>query len=243
MVEQKSVDKTFQDLADKIQAELPEELSLATHFSVDEKHERLLLDFAVHLEKNDYPLVLGIVKKFNGDFGNRKEGGKDVGYFFVPKPKLVDPAPSTPAEVKPAQEKKPEVPKQPSPISQFVTNYCEFCADCGDKCNSTTVSGREVRMICLRILSVKELQSFNEICRNFIKLLVSRALRRFNHLQLLRLSSHSLKRCIGIRIRLKATRKAISSGLMLRIKRARRLRRHLLRIIRVLMITGYCMAG
>ena len=171
MVEQKPADKTFQDLADKIQAELPEELSLATHFSVDEKHERLLLDFAVHLEKNDYPLVLGIVKKFNGDFGNRKEGGKDVGYFFVPKPKPANPTPSTPAAVKPSEEKKPKVPKQPSPISQFVTNYCEFCADYGDKCNSTTVSGREVRMICLRILSVKELQSFNDNLQKLYKII------------------------------------------------------------------------
>src|SRR5208283_454049 len=143
----------------------------ATHFSVDEKDERLLLDFAVHLEKNDYPLVLGIVKKFNGDFGNRKEGGKDVGYFFVPKPKPVDPAPSTPAATKPAEEKMPEVPKQPSPINQFVTNYCEICADYGDKCNSTTVSGREVRMMCLRILTVKELQSFNDNLQKLYKII------------------------------------------------------------------------
>ena len=66
---------------------LPEDLAAATHFSFDEKGKRLLLDFAVKLEKSDYPVVLTIVKKFNGDFGNRKEKGKDVGFFFVPKPK------------------------------------------------------------------------------------------------------------------------------------------------------------
>lgn len=84
--EKQKIDPVLQEIADKIQAELPEELAAATHFSVDEK-ERLCLDFAVHLEKSDYPLVLAIIRKYHGDFGNRKEGGKDVGFFFVPKPK------------------------------------------------------------------------------------------------------------------------------------------------------------
>ena len=69
------------------------------------------------------------------------------------------------------------------------------------------------------------------ICRNFIKLLVSRDLCRFSHLRLLRLSSHSLRRCIGIHIRLKATGKATLSGLMMRISEAKRLRRRLSKII------------
>lgn len=170
------IDPVLQEIADKIQVALPAELAAATHFSVDEKGERLLLDFAVKLEKADYPLILALVKKFGGDFGNRKEGKQDVGFFFVPKSALTcisdksanvtndtnvqkssSPAPSTPAE----EPKAPEIPKQPSPITQFASNFCNICADSGSRCNSTTVSGREVMSLCLRTVRVQVLQLIN----------------------------------------------------------------------------------
>src|SRR5665647_503214 len=60
-----------QCLADKILAELPCELAVATSFKPDAKGTSL--DFAVKLDKSDYPLVLEVVKKFNGDFINQKD--------------------------------------------------------------------------------------------------------------------------------------------------------------------------
>ena len=86
MSTQKHRSRAADEIADKIYAELPEDLAAAAHFSVNEKQE-LMLDFAVKLDKTDYPKILAIIKKYDGDFGNRKEDGIDVGFFFVPKPK------------------------------------------------------------------------------------------------------------------------------------------------------------
>jgi hypothetical protein len=143
-----------QCLADKILAELPCELAAATSFKLDLKGSGLIMDFAVKLDKSDYPLVLGVVKKFSGDFINQKDSeGKDHGCFFIPKPKDSVPA----AEVK--QEKVVEVPKQPSPISIFSSSFCGVCEDYGVSCSCQSNSER--RSLCLKILAIQTWQTIN----------------------------------------------------------------------------------
>ena len=143
-----------QCLADKILAELPFELAAATSFKLDAKGSGLIMDFAVKLDKSDYPLVLGVVKKFQGDFINQKDSeGKDHGCFFIPKPK--DPVPA--AEVK--QKKVVEVPKQPSPISIFSSSFCGVCEDYGVSCSCQSNSER--RNLCLKILTIQTWQTIN----------------------------------------------------------------------------------
>src|SRR5665647_1149698 len=143
-----------QCLADKILAELPCELAAATSFKLDVKASGLVMDFAVKLDKSDYPLVLGVVKKFKGDFINQKDSeGKDHGCFFIPKPK--DPVPA--AEVK--QKKVVEVPKQPSPISIFSSSFCGVCEDYGVSCSCQSNSER--RNLCLKILTIQTWQTIN----------------------------------------------------------------------------------
>jgi hypothetical protein len=143
-----------QCLADKILAELPCELAAATSFKLDDKGSGLIMDFAVKLDKSDYPLVLCVVKKFQGDFINQKDSeGKDHGCFFIPKPK--DPVPA--AEVK--QEKVVEVPKQPSPISIFSSSFCGVCEDFGVSCSCQSNSER--RNLCLKILTIQTWQTLN----------------------------------------------------------------------------------
>ncbi len=79
-------DTVLEELKCKILAELPEELEAATSFKPDAKASGLVMDFAVKLTKADYPLVLGVVKKFSGDFINQKDNeGKDHGCFYIPK--------------------------------------------------------------------------------------------------------------------------------------------------------------
>jgi hypothetical protein len=143
-----------QCLADKILAELPCELAAATSFKLDAKGTGLVMDFAVKLDKSDYPLVLGVVKKFQGEFINQKDSeGKDHGCFFIPKPK--DPVPA--AEVK--QEKVVEVPKQPSPITLFSSSFCGVCEDFGVSCSCQSSSER--RNLCLKILTIQTWQTLN----------------------------------------------------------------------------------
>jgi hypothetical protein len=143
-----------QCLTDKILAELPCELAAATSFKLDAKGSGLIMDFAVKLDKSDYPLVLGVVKKFQGDFINQKDiEGKDHGCFFIPKPK--DPALAT--EVK--QKKVVEVPKQPSPISIFYSSFCGVCEDFGVSCSCQSNSER--RNLCLKILTIQTWQTIN----------------------------------------------------------------------------------
>jgi hypothetical protein len=151
-----------QGLANKILAELPCELAAATSFKLDLKGSGLIMDFAVKLDKSDYPLVLGVVKKFSGDFINQKDSeGKDHGCFFIPKPKDSVPA----AEVK--QEKVVEVPKQPSPISIFSSSFCGVCEDYGVSCSCQSNSER--RSLCLKILAIQTWQTINvnleKLCR------------------------------------------------------------------------------
>jgi hypothetical protein len=108
-------DNVLEELKCKILAELPEELAATTSFKPDAKALGLVMDFAVKLDKADYPLVLDVIKKFSGDFINQKDSeGKDHGCFYIPKPKPVDPA-----VVTPQVEKHIEDPKQPSPITIF----------------------------------------------------------------------------------------------------------------------------
>lgn len=168
MSEQKVIDKGLQELADKVLAALPAELAASTHFKVDAKGEGVLLDFAVKLEKTDFPLVIGIIKKFNGDFVNRKDpvSGKDVGYFIIPKPKPAVPE-STPAVSEPPipqpasapNDAKPEALIQPSPISFYQEKYCKTCDDKG-LCNLSKDGGRMT--LCLRVLELQFLDCVSE---------------------------------------------------------------------------------
>lgn len=170
---QKSIDKELQDIAEKIQAELPEELAAATHFQVDDKGECLVLDFAFKLDKTDYPLLIGIVKKYGGEFANKKVQGEDSPYFVVPKPKLSAAAEQSPAPSISPKDTSPKVSdkiKQPSPITQFTNNYCSVCADSGDKCNTTTTSGREYRAHCLETLTIQALQVLPAVLEKLCKL-------------------------------------------------------------------------
>jgi hypothetical protein len=159
-------ENALEELKCKILAELPEELAAATSFKLDAKGSGLLMDFAVKLDKSDYPLVLGVVKKFQGDFINQKDSeGKDHGCFFIPKPK--DPVPA--AEVK--QEKVVEVPKQPSPITLFSSSFCGVCEDFGVSCSCQSNSER--RSLCLKILAIQTWQTLNGNLEKLGKVAVS----------------------------------------------------------------------
>ena len=137
-----------QELGDKILQELPEELAASTSFKVDEK-ERLCMFFGFKLAGPDFQMVLEVVRRYQGDFVNQKEGGRDVGFFMFPKPQpKVDPAPPA---AKVIQEKPVEVPKQPSPITLFTADFCSLCED-ASKCDVSTQEGKFHRAMCLQLL-------------------------------------------------------------------------------------------
>jgi hypothetical protein len=147
-----------QCLADKILQELPEELAAATTFKVDEK-ERLCMFFSFKLAGPDFQVVLDVVKRYQGDFVNQKEDGRDVGFFMFPKPKPkeeVKPAADLVPPAAQAKEEKPlEALKQSSPMQILKARFCELCEDNGtDKCNFE---------LCLRILGVFEAQSQTDV--------------------------------------------------------------------------------
>jgi hypothetical protein len=149
-------DNVLEELKSKILAELPEELASATSFKPDAKTLGLVMDFAVKLDKADYPLVLGVVKKFSGDFINQKDSEeKDYGCFYIPKPR-----PAGPAVVMPQVEKYSEEPKQRSPITIFSTTYCGVCEDFGVSCSCQSNSER--RNLCLKILTIQTWQTLND---------------------------------------------------------------------------------
>lgn len=149
-------EQVFNELVDRVLAELPAELAATTNLKLDAKGTGLIMDFAVKLDKSDYPLVLGVIKKFQGDFINQKDSeGKDYGCFFIPKNQPKDPVPA--AEVK--QEKVVEVPKQPSPISIFSSSFCGICEDFGVSCSCQSKSER--RNLCLKILTIQTWQTLN----------------------------------------------------------------------------------
>jgi hypothetical protein len=178
-------DKELAELAGKIETELPSELAQTLSFKPDVADAGLILDFAVKLTQADYPLVIAIVKKYNGDFVNRKEKGKDMGYFVIPKPKpqpvaekpkeepkpaespkpaepTPPPAPAAEPEkpVPPPQEKAPEEPfKQPSPISLYRQKYCSACEDQGT-CRLPSNAGQ--MQLCVRMLELQFLDGIGE---------------------------------------------------------------------------------
>ena len=119
-----------QCLADKILAELPCELAAATTFKVDEK-ERLCMFFSFKLAGPDFQVVLDVVKRYQGDFVNQKEDGRDVGFFMFPKPKPkeeVKPAADLVPPAAQAKEEKPlEALKQSSPMEILKARFCELC--------------------------------------------------------------------------------------------------------------------
>ena len=154
-----------QVLADKILQELPEELAAASTFKVDEK-ERLCIFFSFKLAGPDFQVVLDVVKRYQGDFVNQKEDGKDVGYFMFPKPQpKADPAPPA---TKVTQEKPVEVPKQPSPITLFAADFCSLCED-SPKCDVSTQEGKFHRAMCLQLLDLQQITALNvnlaKLCR------------------------------------------------------------------------------
>ena len=133
-----------QVLGDKILQELPEELAASTSFKVDEK-ERLCMFFGFKLAGPDFQVVLEVVKRYQGDFVNQKDGDRDVGYFMFPKPQpKADPAPPA------AQEKPAELPKQPSPITLFANDFCSLCED-ASKCDISSQEGKFHRAMCLQL--------------------------------------------------------------------------------------------
>jgi len=61
-----------------INADLPDDLQAAAHWSNNDKE--LLLDFpSIRLDKSDFPKLIVVLKKFGGDLCNRRESGD---YFF-----------------------------------------------------------------------------------------------------------------------------------------------------------------
>ncbi len=160
-------DNVLEELKCKLLAELPEELATATSFKPDAKASGLVMDFAVKLTKADYPLVLGVVKKFSGDFINQKDSeGKDHGCFYIPKPR-----PADPAVVTPQVEKHIEDPKQPSPITIFSATYCGVCEDYGVSCSCQSNSER--RSLCLKILAIQTWQTINVNLEKLCKVVFS----------------------------------------------------------------------
>jgi len=156
-----------QVLGDNILQELPEELAASTTFKVDEK-ERLCMFFGFKLAGPDFQVVLEVVKRYQGDFVNQKEDGRDVGYFMFPKPQpKADPAPPA------AQEKPAELPKQPSPITIFSATYCGVCEDYGASCSCQSNSER--RNLCLKILNIQTWQTLNVTLERLCKLPLMKA--------------------------------------------------------------------
>ncbi len=174
-----------QELGDKILQELPEELAASTSFKVDEK-ERLCMFFGFKLAGPDFQMVLEVVKRYQGDFVNQKEGGRDVGFFMFPKPKPAVQSPIAlanaatiaavamapqeqalaPSDAKPEmpkviQQKLVEGPKQLSPVTLFTCNFCSLCEDNCAKCDVAMEAGRFHRALCLQLLDLEQMQTLN----------------------------------------------------------------------------------
>jgi hypothetical protein len=153
-----------QVLGDKILQELPEELAASTSFKVDEK-ERLCMFFGFKLAGPDFQVVLDVVKRYQGDFVNQKEDGKDVGFFMFPKPQ---PKPASVEVPKPADQVPPAVPKQPSPITIFARDFCSVCED-SQQCDVSTPEGKFHRAMCLQLLDLQQVTALNvnlgKLCR------------------------------------------------------------------------------
>lgn len=172
-----------QVLGDKILQELPEELAASTRFKVDEK-ERLCMFFGFKLAGPDFQIVLEVVRRYQGDFVNQKEDGKDVGFFMFPKPAVQSPmalanaatvaAVAMPPKEAPkvVQEKIVEAPKQPSPISLFTRDFCSVCED-NQKCDISVEGGRFHRAMCLQLLDLQYMQTLNANLEKLCKVPVS----------------------------------------------------------------------
>jgi hypothetical protein len=114
-------DETTQKFVETISAELPRDLQMAASFKPDLLTGGLLLDFAIKLDSKDYPDVLHVVKKYNGDLVNRKEKGQDIIFFAIPIPR-----PQTPKKQEtPTQQSNASVPQtqpvnapKPAPATQ-----------------------------------------------------------------------------------------------------------------------------
>jgi hypothetical protein len=147
--------------------------------------------FGFKLTGPDFQIVLEVVKRYNGDFVNMKEDGGDVGYFMFPKPKpeieeknvvRAEPAGSEPPTPQPAlapqeasksdKEKLFKAPKQPSPITQFIGNFCSVCED-SPKCDIPKEGGRFYRVMCLQILDLQQVQLLNSNLEKLRKITVS----------------------------------------------------------------------
>jgi hypothetical protein len=148
-----------QVLGDKILQELPEELAASTAFKVDEK-ERLCMFFGFKLAGPNFQVVLDVVRRFQGDFVNKKEDGRDVGYFMFPKLEPTDSVPVVAPAVEVVQEKLVEAPKQPSPISLFTRDFCSVCED-NQKCDVSVEGGRFHRAMCLQLLDLEQMRMLN----------------------------------------------------------------------------------
>jgi len=158
-----------QVLGDKILQELPEELAAATSFKGDEK-KRLCMFFSFKLAGPDFQVVLDVVKRYQGDFVNMKDGDRDVGYFMFPKPKpATDPAPPAAAVT---QDKPVEVPKQPSPITLFAGDFCSLCED-ASKCDVSNQEGKFHRAMCLQLLDLQQTTALNVNIGKFCRVIGS----------------------------------------------------------------------
>lgn len=70
----------------------------------------------------------------------------------APKPEPEKPAPGP--QEKPIEEKAPETPSQPSPVTQFLGNMCETCEDRFKGCNLRTDEGKRKMDVCFQVLNL-----------------------------------------------------------------------------------------
>ena len=138
--------------------------------------------------------------------------------------------PQTETEQK-TQENKPEIIKQPSPITIFSATYCGVCEDFGVSCSCQSNSER--RSLCLKILAIQTWQTINVNLEKLCKHVVSQPVQAAssNHADArstpAAARSRRVRRLSAIQDLQRDKGKAMSSGFMRRIRKANAMRRRL----------------
>jgi hypothetical protein len=166
-------DKALEELALKLEAELPEEISQLVTFGQSKDGKNLAVDWDLKLALEDLKLLTDIVAGYGGSYTNMKDSsGKDRGCFLIPKNQ---PPPAIPQQQNPKHEETHRPPettakvppktdqeiRQQSPLTLFQGRYCNCCSDL-ETCTPRTSMGRQRLTICFRVMELQYLDFIAE---------------------------------------------------------------------------------
>jgi hypothetical protein len=171
-------DKALEELALKLEAELPEEISQLVTFGQSKDGKNLAVDWDLKLAPEDLKLLTEVVAGYGGSYTNMKDSvGKDRGCFLIPKnqppPAIIQQQNPKPEEIQRSSEATAKVPpktvqevRQQSPLTIFQGRYCSCCSDL-ETCTPRTAAGRQRLTICFKVM---ELQYFDFVAERLHKL-------------------------------------------------------------------------